>query len=122
MKISENKTIKSLKDEFQKRYPGLKMEFFKSPHDNHQGSTNRDMYSDEILIKEIYNLNKQSEFTIEDKMKVSELEAGLKQLFDLNVQVYRKSKDIWLQTTSTDDWTLETQNQKGLNSMKKQQD
>ena len=37
-------------------------------------------------------------------------------LEDLNLQVFRKSSDIWLQTSATDHWTLEKQNGKGQRS------
>ena len=46
-------------------------------------------------------------------MKVSELEKAFSDIFGLNVQVFRKSNNMWLQTTITDKWSLEKQNQNG---------
>ena len=33
--------------------------------------------------------------------------------FGLSAQVFRLSGDVWLETTSTDNWTLEEQNSTG---------
>jgi hypothetical protein len=46
-------------------------------------------------------------------MKVSELEELFEEVFGLSVQVFRKSGESWLQTTTTDSWTLNQQNLKG---------
>ena len=40
----------------------------------------------------------------------------MKEKYSLNIQVFRKSADIWLQTSATDHWTLEKQNGKGQRS------
>jgi len=34
--------------------------------------------------------------------------------FGLHVQIFRKSGDLWLQTSKTDEWTIEHQNARGL--------
>jgi len=46
-------------------------------------------------------------------MKVNELEKLLKDEFSLAAQVFRKSGNIWLETTITDNWTLNQQNSHG---------
>ena len=47
----------------------------------------------------------------------NKVESDFRDLFNLNIQIFRKSKDLWLQTSATDDWSLEKQNSKGLHSM-----
>ena len=47
-------------------------------------------------------------------MKVAELENDFSGQFGLQVQVFRKSGEVWLQTTKTDNWTLIEQNQAAL--------
>lgn len=117
MKITGNRTIKSLKAEFHKLYPGLKIEFFKTPHSNHEGSDKESAYDEELLISDItHNLSK-GNFSLDSNMRVAEVEAKIKQAYGLHVQIYRRSNDLWLQTISTDDWTLEAQNRKGLHSI-----
>jgi len=46
-------------------------------------------------------------------MKVSELEKIFLEDYGLNVQVFRNSGRVWLETTMTDDWTLAEQNRQG---------
>lgn len=46
-------------------------------------------------------------------MKVSELEKLFKDKFKLAVQVFRKSGNLWLETTMTDNWSLLQQNNHG---------
>ena len=46
-------------------------------------------------------------------MKVTDLEKIFKNQFSLVVQVFRKSGKIWLETTITDNWTLDQQNNHG---------
>ena len=49
-------------------------------------------------------------------MTVGEFEKIFYEKTSLGVQVFRKSAGIWLQTSSTDSWTLEKQNGKGERS------
>jgi hypothetical protein len=42
-------------------------------------------------------------------MKVGELENLFAEKFGLYVQLFRKSGKVWLQTTTTDTWTLKEQ-------------
>jgi tyrosyl-tRNA synthetase len=51
------------------------------------------------------------EIKIDELMKVAELEGVFAKNFGLSVQVFRKSGNLWLQTTTTDNWTLAEQNQ-----------
>ena len=46
-------------------------------------------------------------------MKVGTFEQIMFDMFGLNVQVFRKSYNEWLQTWSTDMWSLEEQNRRG---------
>jgi hypothetical protein len=41
--------------------------------------------------------------------KTSTFEQTLKEKFGINVQVFRKAGELWLQTTITDHWTLAEQ-------------
>ncbi len=49
-------------------------------------------------------------------MSVSELEQLFLTKYGLNAQVFRRSGNLWLQTSATDHWTLAEQNRKGGHS------
>ena len=48
----------------------------------------------------------------EYKKYASELEKFAKE-FDLFIQVFRRSGNLWLETTATDNWSLHHQNEQG---------
>ena len=50
---------------------------------------------------------------ITSKMTVTEIEKSFNRFYGLNTQILRKSGNIWLGTTVTDNWTLEEQNKQG---------
>jgi len=52
----------------------------------------------------------EANLTIYGQQKVSEVEQLFQDVYGLSVQVFRKSGTIWLETTATDDWTLNKQN------------
>ncbi len=117
MHIDNNTKLSALKASFNKKFPGLKIEFYQKKHKDHTGSPNDIMYKKDYSIKEISDVIKGAELTLDPQMLVSDFEDMLESQFGLHVQVFRKSNQLWLQTITTDDWTLEVQNQKGLNSM-----
>ena len=46
-------------------------------------------------------------------MTVANLENDFDAIYGLAVHVFRKSGKVWLETTVTDNWTLEEQNRQG---------
>lgn len=116
--ISKNKTLQEIQNEFAKRFPFLKIEFYKQAHQEGKGSPKKNTLNNELTIGAVQNVDSTGTIKINGLMKVSEIEKAFVTVFGLPVQVFRKSGDVWLQTTATDDWTLAEQNQ---NSMEKSQ-
>ncbi len=66
------------------------------------------------LLKEAWIRRKEeSEIDINDLMSVSDLENAFMDRFGLSIQVFRRSGNLWLETTMTDNWTLKQQNDHG---------
>jgi hypothetical protein len=63
------------------------------------------------LLKDIRKKHNEGDIHIAANMKVSTVEANFLDNYGLFVQVFRKHKDIWLETTVTDDWTISHQEQ-----------
>lgn len=116
MKITKEKTLKEIKDSFTSSYPGLKIEFYNNKHDGYQGSCAQNQYDDCLTIVEI-NSKKDGEIILNDTDTVKEIEQKFENLFGLHIQIFRRSKELWLQTSITDDWTLAMQNRKGVHSI-----
>jgi hypothetical protein len=112
--ISADRLISETQRDFNTVYPFLKIEFFKNGnvwlHNHAAGKT----VSSQKRIKDAgFSQHDPGELFIHDLMKVSELEAMFGTRFGLAVQVFRRSGNIWLGTTMTDDWTLKQQNDHG---------
>ncbi|MBK9961781.1 MAG: hypothetical protein IPP06_10775 [Saprospiraceae bacterium] len=68
------------------------------------------MVDSNTLIKNCRSVHGEGEIEIFPSTKVSTLENKFREVFGLHVQVFRKSGNVWIETTVTDDWTLEKQN------------
>lgn len=113
MYITDTKTLREVKMEFQDKFPFLKLEFYKSRHAEGQGSLEKDHLDESVTIGHARQEHNEGELGIHGNVKVSTLEQSFQDMYGLNVQVFRRSGEIWLQTTSTDEWTLAEQNEKG---------
>jgi hypothetical protein len=89
--INTESSVKNIQVQFNSLYPFLKIEFLKS------------MAS--FINSGIININ--------SKRTVAEIENEFKEKIGVPIQVFRKSGNVWIETTLTDDWTLEQQNKEG---------
>jgi len=111
--IAPNRLISEVQKDFNNMFPFLKIEFFNNK------SLSRSEFSAKQIIPPTRKVGdgqlalKEGEIVIEEEMKVNELENKLKDQFNLAVQVFRKSGNLWLETTMTDNWTLLQQNNHG---------
>lgn len=117
MVIDNNMTIASIQKSFQDMFGGLKIEFYKSSHEDHEGSKAKDQYEADKTIGDIRTAHGAEVITIDPSVSVGELEQKFHDQLGLNVQVFRRSNTLWLQTSKTDDWSLQEQNRKGLASI-----
>lgn len=116
MFIHPNRQITDIQNEFSTAFPGLKIVFYAKKHADHEGSAPKMQYDSALTIGEIQTHEQAGEMDLDGQLTVGQLEQLMEKEFGLHVQVFRRSNNLWLQTTSTDDWTLETQNRKGLHS------
>lgn len=113
LEIAPDRLISDIQKEFNDIYPFLKLEFFNAK------SLTRNDFSASLIIPRNRKLGdgqyglKAGTVEIEDGMKVSDLEQAFKNKFNLAAQVFRKSGNLWLETTMTDNWTLSQQNNHG---------
>jgi hypothetical protein len=112
--ISDEKTLSTIKSEFSAHFPHLKLQFFLKGHQPHEGSAKALEISDDLTISQARNRHTKGELSIHANQKTSTLETEFESHYGLHVQVLRKSGTIWLQTTSTDSWTLAEQEAHGL--------
>jgi hypothetical protein len=117
MIIKDSKLISVIQKEFNDKFPFLKLEFYEKKHAIGEGSEKTEKIDPGKIIAEIRSKHNTGELSINGHLKVKTLEEHFADDYGLSVQVFRKSGDIWLQTTSTDEWTLSEQNEHGRQSV-----
>lgn len=113
MTISDEKKIREVQKEFSEKFPYLRLEFYTEEHGAEEGSPADQKINPDKTIGEIRKQHSSGDLSVNGNQKVSTLEHNFHDIYGLNVQVFRRSGDLWLQTTSTDDWTLADQNRRG---------
>ncbi|MBL7883957.1 MAG: hypothetical protein JNL69_07790 [Bacteroidia bacterium] len=108
--ISDDKTIKTLQEEFSRVFPFLKLEVFSKPHRRGEASPKKLINDNRKTLGECRKKQAPGSIKIIGSQKVSDIEQTFQTAFGLSVQVFRKSGKIWLETSSTDNWTLDKQN------------
>ena len=107
LRIHDNLLIEDIQEHFSECFPHLKIEVYSTPHHWEKGSLQKDLISPKSLIGDIRKTHSGGIMEIKSSDKVGDIEEKLKKMFDLNVQIFRKENDCWIQTTSTDVFTLE---------------
>ena len=112
--IDDSSKLCEIQKEFRKHFPYLKLEFV----DFEPGA--KKIFSKEPMIRdtnktlgEIRHIHRPGHISINGHQKVETFEQHFKEDLGLNMQVFRKSANAWLQTNATDNWTLSEQNKKG---------
>lgn len=113
IEINDNRKIYAIQEEFNTAYPYLKLEFFKKPHKKGGASPKEFVTESSKLIGQCRTIHNSGEITITPHLTVGELEEHFSSVYGLSVQVFRKSGKVWLETTETDNWSLQKQNDEG---------
>ena len=113
--INDQRKIFAVQKEFSEMFPQLKLEFYSKS--NKEGGTPSAKLMKHIskTIADCRTIHSSGAITIQPQMTVGELEQSFRDIYGLAAQVFRRSGDNWIETTETDDWTLEKQNKPGAN-------
>lgn len=109
IQINSNTRTSEVKKEFANAYPGLKLEFVKSEHGAGGGSSPDDIIKGDRKLSELSSTSLEGELKFNKRSKVVDVERSFHDDFGLNVQVFRRSGRVWIETVNTDQWTLEMQ-------------
>jgi hypothetical protein len=114
LEISNARTIHELQHDFNSQYTFLKLEFYKVVP---QRSSVRERLAHSLSLK-FAGLKSSGYIDISNDMTVGELEKMFNERFGLVAQVSRNSAGVWLETTMTDKWSLQKQNEYGKTIVK----
>ncbi|MBZ5859504.1 hypothetical protein [Flavihumibacter profundi] len=113
LSILASKHLNEVQKEFNTYFPYLKIEFFQRMHGVKKASPPQRMYPHNLTISEARTNNTEGYLDLWPDMSVAELEQAFWDKYGLSIQVFRKSGNLWLETTMTDKWTLTQQNSHG---------
>ncbi len=112
LSITPTRLIADIQKEFNIEFPYLKLEFFQNKS-GRSGLPLKKFNIDNRKVCEVQLSISNGILELKKEMKVQELEKTLKNEFGLTAQVYRRSGNLWLETTMTYNWTLRQQNEHG---------
>jgi hypothetical protein len=114
LRIEKGDLIKDKQTQFSAVFPYLKIELFKSPYLQAEG---RELLGKEkskpVPVGSSERFTKSATINIEEKTTAYTLEKQFLQKFDLSIKLFRKSGNLWIETTLTENWSLEKQNEEG---------
>jgi hypothetical protein len=111
--INSKHKLAVLQKEFSSFFPFLKLEFFRKKHNDMEGSAKRYLVTHDTSLSELLKAEADAQYEFDAETTVSTIEQDLESKFGLHAQVFRKSGNVWIETTLTDSWTLAHQNEEG---------
>lgn len=111
--INKMQTISGAQQQFNTAFPFLKIEFFREAPVSGRGNAKNKMIVTDLKLESIQSKPNTGKIILHKETTVTQLEECFSNEFGLYIQVFRKSGRIWLETTATDNWTLEQQNEEG---------
>lgn len=111
--INDTISVRDLQLAFNSWFPYLRMEFFRNMAEAEKKHQPNKVLPHHITIGEIWKKKEAAEIEIDENTRVKDLEKNFLDKFGVTIQVFRKSGNLWLETTMTDNWTLKQQNEHG---------
>ncbi len=101
--IGKDHSVKEVQDEFNNNYPFLKIEFYDKSYGYRRLPAANPLF---VSRRGGAGVNRSvsssdGEIALSDLMTVSELEKKLHDQFGLSAQVFRKSGNLWMETSGT---------------------
>jgi hypothetical protein len=111
--IKPDAKVMDIQKEFNAFFPYLKLEFYKNLPQLNKPSPKAEKINPEESLKKINRMLEEGTINIDRKKTVSELVLDFWKNYSLSVLVFRKSGNLWIETSLTDSWTLAKQNSIG---------
>ncbi len=109
LEINDNLSVSALQVKFSQSFPYLKLEFYTKAHHWQGASDDKKRVPPHTLLGAIRHKTTSGVFNIKSGHKTGQVERDFKTIYGLQVQVFRLQDESWVQTTGTDDLTLQQQ-------------
>ncbi len=101
--IHDSFKLCEIQEEFSKHFPYLKLEFFEFAPGAKKVFSKAYLITDtDKTLGEKRHIHRAGHISINGHQKVNTLEQHFLENFGVDIQVFRKSGNVWLQTTTTD--------------------
>lgn len=97
--INDNTKLREIQKVFSDFYPYLQINFFRKAHRQYEASEEQDLIEADTTVSNIKQTHVSGILEILPLYKVSDVEKEFQQRFGLSVQVFRKEKNEWEQST-----------------------
>jgi RNase P subunit RPR2 len=98
LRIHDNLLIEDIQEHFSECFPHLKIEVYSTPHHWKRGLCKKILLVQKVQLATSGKTHSGGIMEIKSSDKVGDVEQKLKKMFDLNVQIFRKENDCWIQT------------------------
>jgi len=112
IKIDNGSLVGDIQRQFTARYPFLKIQFHKK-HSGYKHATKEEHASPGELFRNLCSTNKNGTVDINNKRSIADVENDFKKEYGVDAEILRQSGTLWIETSLTDDWSLEKQNKEG---------
>jgi hypothetical protein len=106
LNVSGNTQLSDIRAYIRDKFQYLDIAFFESEHHHGEGNMVADKLPYSMTAAEAGDLEKRGTLELDSNTLVGDLEAAFHKQFGLHTQILRKSGDVWLQTTTSDNYTL----------------
>ena len=113
LQITDKITISELQKQFSWEFPYLKIEFFDTPHSATNRLSKSHLYPASRILGGCRKIHKDGIISFTPNDTVEKLEQIFWEEFGLSVQIFRKSGNLWIETSLSNSWTLKLQNEEG---------
>lgn len=113
IEITSDRQIEEIQKDFSYVFPYLKIDFFRKGTRYKQNKQRTIGLPAHQTIGSVFKNNRKGQISVTPSMTVRELEKNCDEQFGITVQLYRRSGTLWLETSMTDTWTLQQQNDRG---------
>jgi len=109
IKIHDNLFVEDVQDRFSECFPSLKIEFYKDEPEGDKSPKQSGWINPRTRIGDIRNDHTQGTMQIKSTDRTGQVKQWFKNIFGLNVQIFRKEHNCWIGTTSTNKYSLQQQ-------------
>ena len=113
IEIDDTLTLEEIRKRFTAKYPFLKLEFYDEPHQWQESTKRKHLLDHDKTIAQVRKKHNPGALEILPGQKTGSVEQAFHNRFGLNVQLFRRHGDSWVQTVGTDELTLAEQNEIG---------